>query len=110
MTPAERKAEIGRRIRLLRAATGMSLDKVEAASGGRLKAVCLGSYERGQRGMTVDRLAEICDFYGADPAGVIPLSRRTRMGLDDRLALEQAAGLLAGVLRDGDTQDPGVTA
>ena len=47
---------------------GLSLQGVEAKSAGRWKAVVVGSYERGDRAVTVQRLAELAEFYGV-PAG-----------------------------------------
>ena len=98
MNTAERRLELGRRLRLLRG--GMSLKDVEVASGGQYKAVVVGSWERGSRNMTVVALAGIAEFYHVDPADLIPSSHRRRLSLDDRLAIGQARELLQRVLQD----------
>ena len=94
------RRELGANLRAVRQDQGMSLAGIEQKSGGRWKAVVLGTYERGDRGIEAAKLAELADFYGVDPADVMPRSRRPRMTLESRLALEQAAALLRGVLRD----------
>jgi transcriptional regulator with XRE-family HTH domain len=42
----------------------MSLLDVELASQGSIKAVVLGSYERGSRALSVKRIIQLADFYG----------------------------------------------
>jgi hypothetical protein len=42
----------------------LSLQGVEEKSGGRWKAVVVGSFERGDRAVSVSRLAELAAFYG----------------------------------------------
>jgi transcriptional regulator with XRE-family HTH domain len=61
--------EVGRRLRKIRSSRGFSLSEVESLSKGRLKAVVLGSYERGARALTVKRALEIAQIYQ------IPISR-----------------------------------
>jgi transcriptional regulator with XRE-family HTH domain len=51
---------------------GLSLQGVELKSGGRWKAVVVGSYERGDRAITVQRLAELAAFYGVPVSEVLP--------------------------------------
>jgi len=53
---------LGARLREVHARQGLSLHAVEAQSGGRWKAVVVGSYERADRAITVIRLAELADF------------------------------------------------
>lgn len=55
--------EVGRRLRALRKAKGMSLDDVERASAGRWSASAIGAYERGFRTLSLPRLHELADFY-----------------------------------------------
>jgi transcriptional regulator with XRE-family HTH domain len=100
MTAGAYRRELGANLRSVRQDQGMSLAGVEKKSRGKWKAVVLGTYERGDRSIAADKLAELADFYHADPADLMPRSRRPRMGLESRLALEQAAALLRGVLRD----------
>lgn len=42
----------------------MSLAEVESSSDGSINAVVLGSYERGDRTVSVIRLGELAEFYG----------------------------------------------
>jgi transcriptional regulator with XRE-family HTH domain len=55
---------LGARLRAVRQRARLSLHAVEQASGGRWKAVVVGSYERGDRAVTVQRLVELAEFYG----------------------------------------------
>jgi hypothetical protein len=50
----------------------LSLHGVERKSQGRWKAVVIGSYERGDRSISVHRLAELADFYGVPIAELLP--------------------------------------
>jgi len=49
---------LGARLRDVRQREGLSLQRVEQRSGGRWKAVVVGSYGRGDRAVTVQKLAE----------------------------------------------------
>lgn len=51
-------------IRDLRKRKGLTLKECEELSEGRFKAVVMGSYERGTRAISLERLQEIADFYG----------------------------------------------
>jgi transcriptional regulator with XRE-family HTH domain len=50
-------------IRELRKKKGLTLKECEELSQGRFKAVVMGSYERGTRAISLERLQEIADFY-----------------------------------------------
>ena len=63
---------LGSRLRAVRQRARLSLQAVEQASGGRWKAVVIGSYERGDRAVTVQRLVELADFYGVPVGDLIP--------------------------------------
>jgi transcriptional regulator with XRE-family HTH domain len=63
---------LGARLRSIRTQQGLSLHGVEEKSQGRWKAVVVGSYERGDRAVTVQKLAELADFYGVPVAEVLP--------------------------------------
>ncbi len=103
---------LGARLRAIRLQQGLSLHGVEQKSQGRWKAVVVGSYERGDRSVTVQRLSELADFYGvpilellpeADPAEAPAEAQRIVLDLE-RLALipaEQAGPLarFAGALQ-----------
>lgn len=63
---------LGARLRAIRTQQGLSLHGVEEKSQGRWKAVVVGSYERGDRAVTVQRLAELADFYGVPVGELLP--------------------------------------
>ena len=63
---------LGARLRAIRTQQGLSLHGVEEKSHGRWKAVVVGSYERGDRAVTVQRLAELADFYGVPVNELLP--------------------------------------
>ena len=63
---------LGARLRAIRTQQGLSLHRVEEKSSGRWKAVVVGSYERGDRAVTVARLAELAAFYGVPVAELLP--------------------------------------
>jgi transcriptional regulator with XRE-family HTH domain len=66
-----RLAQLGRRLRALRLERGMSLLDVERISDGELKGVVVGSYERGDRNVSITRLCEIAEFYGVEIADLV---------------------------------------
>jgi transcriptional regulator with XRE-family HTH domain len=63
---------LGTRLRSIRQQQGLSLHGVEEKSRGRWKAVVVGSYERGDRAVTVQRLAELADFYSVPVSELLP--------------------------------------
>ena len=63
---------LGARRRAIRQQQGLSLHGVEEKSQGRWKAVVVGSYERGDRAVTVQKLAELADFYGVPVSELLP--------------------------------------
>ncbi len=65
---------LGARLRAIRTQQQLSLHGVEERSQGRWKAVVVGSYERGDRAVTVQRLAELADFYGVPVSELLPES------------------------------------
>jgi transcriptional regulator with XRE-family HTH domain len=70
--PTEYAKALGARLRAIRTQQGLSLHGVEEKSRGRWKAVVVGSYERGDRAVTVQKLAELADFYGVPVAELLP--------------------------------------
>ena len=66
---------LGAKLRGIRQQQGLSLHGVEQKSGGRWKAVVVGSYERGDRAVTVQKLAELADFYGVPVGELLPEGR-----------------------------------
>ena len=78
---------LGARLRAIRTQQGLSLHGVEKKSKGRWKAVVVGSYERGDRAVTVQKLAELADFYGVPVSELLPegrAARRRTPGPEDR--------------------------
>ena len=63
---------LGARLRAVRTQQGLSLQGLQERSGGRWKAVVVGSWERGDRAVTVERLAELAAFYGVPMAALVP--------------------------------------
>ena len=55
--------DICQKLRSLRKSQSLSLADVESLSHGRIKAVVLGSYERGSRALSVKRALEIAAIY-----------------------------------------------
>jgi transcriptional regulator with XRE-family HTH domain len=70
--PSEYAKALGARLRAIRTQQGLSLHGVEEKSRGRWKAVVVGSYERGDRAVTVQKLAELADFYGVPVSELLP--------------------------------------
>jgi len=64
MEPTISSEFVAHRLRDIRKSRSMSLLDVEIASAGSIKAVVLGSYERGSRALSVKRAIQISDFYG----------------------------------------------
>ena len=89
---------LGARLRAVRSQQHLSLQGVERKSEGRWKAVVVGSYERGDRAISVHRLAELAAFYevpvtellpdGAADAPGTPVIPLTKVVLNARRVLE----------------------
>jgi transcriptional regulator with XRE-family HTH domain len=63
---------LGARLRAIRMQQHLSLHGVERKSGGKWKAVVVGSYERGDRAVSVQRLAELAEFFGVAVSDLLP--------------------------------------
>ena len=70
--PSEYAKTLGARLRAIRTQQGLSLHGVEEKSRGRWKAVVVGSYERGDRSVTVQKLADLAEFYGVPVSELLP--------------------------------------
>ena len=57
-------SEISARIRNLRKSRRLTLQDIERISEGRIKAVVMGSYERGTRAISLARTIEIANLFG----------------------------------------------
>ena len=79
---------VSERLRSIRHAQSLSLSDVEAASSGAIKAVVLGSYERGSRSLSVKRAIQIADYYG-DPVSTLLGSASTKgAGVSRRVIID----------------------
>jgi transcriptional regulator with XRE-family HTH domain len=67
----ELSREIGRALRHVRIARGMTLRSAARASNGRFKPSSIAGYERGERAITVQRFCDLAVVYGADPARLL---------------------------------------
>ena len=111
--------EIGRALRHVRRARGMTLRSASRSSHGRFKPSSIAGYERGERAITVQRFCDLAEVYGVEPArlldGILTDARgEPRIELDltalDRLELPEAAALRSFAeqvrgLRGGDGND-----
>ena len=70
--PDDYAKALGARLRAVRLQQNLSLHGVERKSVGKWKAVVVGSYERGDRAVSVQRLAELADFYGVAVGDLLP--------------------------------------
>jgi len=72
IVPNEYARALGNRLRSIRQQQGLSLHGVEEKSEGRWKAVVVGSYERGDRAVTVAKLSQLAQFYGVPIEELLP--------------------------------------
>jgi transcriptional regulator with XRE-family HTH domain len=86
--PSEYAKSLGARLRSIRQQQGLSLQGVEEKSAGRWKAVVVGSYERGDRAVTVSRLAELADFYRVPVSELLPDASGIRQDNAGKIALD----------------------
>ena len=63
---------LGRNLRAERVRRGFALREVAKMTDNEFKASVLGAYERGERAITVVRLARLCRIYGIHIHKVIP--------------------------------------
>ena len=67
--------ELGARLRAIREQRKWSLRDVHEASHGRFTGSAVGTYERGERGISVQRLSELARLYGVPVERVLPQSQ-----------------------------------
>jgi transcriptional regulator with XRE-family HTH domain len=67
--------QLGARLRAIREQRGWSLRDVHDASDGRFTGSAVGTYERGERGISVQRLSELAQLYGVPVERFLPDSR-----------------------------------
>lgn len=63
---------LGERIRAARRQAGLTLRDVERLTGGAVSSVALGSYERADRAMSVEKLVTLAEVYGVPAADLLP--------------------------------------
>jgi transcriptional regulator with XRE-family HTH domain len=63
--------EIGRALRHVRIARGLTLRAAARRSEGRFKPSSIAGYERGERAITVQRFCDLSAVYGVDPARLL---------------------------------------
>lgn len=88
--PSDYAKSLGARLRSIRQQQGLSLQGVEEKSAGRWKAVVVGSYERGDRAVTVSRLAELADFYRVPVSELLPEGGVEPLGSAGKIVLDLA--------------------
>jgi transcriptional regulator with XRE-family HTH domain len=86
--PSEYAKTLGGKLRAIRQQQGLSLHGVEEKSKGRWKAVVVGSYERGDRAVTVSRLAELADFYRIPVSELLPDGSGVRLEATNKIMLD----------------------
>ena len=69
---ADHQHRLGARLRSIRRQQGMTLHDVEERSDGQWKAVVVGSYERGDRAISVAKLARLAEFYNVPLHDLLP--------------------------------------
>lgn len=69
---ADYTTALGARLRQIRGQQELTLQQVEERSNGRIKAVVLASYERGDRTVSVRRLAQLAEVYGVPVTALLP--------------------------------------
>jgi transcriptional regulator with XRE-family HTH domain len=74
---------LGTRLRAVRTQLNLSLQAVERSSHGRWKAVVVGSYERGDRAISVQRLADLAAFYGVPVSALLPREEGSAVGVPE---------------------------
>ena len=72
MSSTDYQRRLGARLRAIRQQQGLTLQQVEEQSEGKWKAVVVGSYERGDRAVSVAKLAELSEFYNVPVSELLP--------------------------------------
>jgi transcriptional regulator with XRE-family HTH domain len=79
---ADFTAQLGEQLRTARLRMGWSLTQAAAASNGQYAAVVIGSYERGERHVSIQALAELADLYGLTATTLLPADDTTTVEQD----------------------------
>ena len=67
-------ASVARNLRAVRKQRGWTLQEVERRSRGRWKAVVVGSYERTDRALSIEKAIELANFYNVPFANLLGIS------------------------------------
>jgi len=95
-------AAIGASLRSIRRQRNLTLREVERESGGEWKAVVVGSYERGDRALTLKRAVGLASFYGVPLDQLLGLQSQRRTGDEERITFN-----LSEIRRSGDALPEG---
>ncbi len=79
--------EISARLRAIRRSKNLTLAEIEVLSKGKLHAVSLGSYERGDRALTVKKALEIAQFYDV-PLAYLLTGKQAQVGQRERTIID----------------------
>jgi transcriptional regulator with XRE-family HTH domain len=63
MNSQEELVQLHRRLRTIRESKALTLNQVAARSDGRISAIALGSYERGDRSISAQKVLELAEIY-----------------------------------------------
>lgn len=85
------------KLREIRRKRGLTLQGFEALSNGAIKAVVLGSYERGTRAISLERLEQLAELYE------VPI--QYFLGMDSEKKLENEKGFIFDLRRIGKRSD-----
>lgn len=77
----DHQVQLGERLRDIRHQQGLTLQDVEERSQGQWKAVVVGSYERGDRAISIAKLSRLASFYRVPLREFLPAG--TSMGFPD---------------------------
>ena len=85
-------SKVGTRIREIRRGKGWSLREFEERSRGQIKAITLGSYERGDRSLSVETMSQIAEILSVHPGELLrrqsqPISTDTPRHIYDLLKI-----------------------
>ena len=81
-------ATISARIRAQRKARSLTLQDIERLSNGRIKAVVMGSYERGSRAISLARTIEIANLFAIPISELIEEPKNPERGSDGQLIFD----------------------
>jgi transcriptional regulator with XRE-family HTH domain len=79
---------ISARIRMQRKARSLTLQDIERLSNGRIKAVVMGSYERGSRAISLARTIEIANLFAIPLSELIEEPKNPERGSDGQLIFD----------------------